>query len=66
MIKLLDIFKQDKNIFKDNIKDIAKVIKKNEFINGKSVKDFEKNFQNSANQNMLLVVIAEPMHYSLL
>ena len=44
MIKFLDIFNQDKNIFKDNIKDIAQVIKKNEFINGKSVKIFEKKF----------------------
>lgn len=44
MIKFLNIFKQDKNIFKDNIKDISRVIKKNEFINGKSVKVFEKNF----------------------
>ena len=44
MIKFLDIFKQDKNIFKDNINDIARVIRKNEFINGKSVNVFEKNF----------------------
>ncbi len=44
MIKFLNIFNQDKNIFNDNIKDIAQVIKKNEFINGKSVKVFEKNF----------------------
>ena len=46
MIKFLNIFKQDKNIFNDNIKDISQVIKKNEFINGKSVKIFEKNFSN--------------------
>ncbi len=44
MIKFLDIFKQDKNIFNDNIKDIVKIIKKSEFINGTSVKIFEKNF----------------------
>ena len=33
MIKFLNIFRQDKNIFNDNIKDIAEVIKKSEFIN---------------------------------
>ena len=44
MIKFLNIFRQDKNIFKDNINDIAEVIKKSEFINGKSVNVFEKNF----------------------
>tara|TARA_Y100001958_G_C21243531_1_gene572376 strand:- start:334 stop:1431 length:1098 start_codon:yes stop_codon:yes gene_type:complete len=44
MIKFLNIFKQDQNIFRDNIKDISRVIKKNEFINGKSVSIFEKNF----------------------
>ncbi len=44
MIKFLNIFRQDKNIFNDNIKDIAEVIKKSEFINGTSVKVFEKNF----------------------
>ena len=40
MIKFLNIFKQDKNIFKDNIKDITQIIKKSEFINGKYVKSF--------------------------
>ena len=44
MIKFLNIFRQDKNILKNNIKDIEKVIKKNDFINGKNVKVFEKNF----------------------
>ena len=43
MIKFLNIFKQDKNIFNDNIKDISQVIKKT-LINGKSVKIFEKIF----------------------
>ena len=44
MIKFLDIFKQDKNIFKDNIKDITQIIQNTDFINGKYVKIFEKNF----------------------
>ena len=44
MIKFLNIFRQDKNILKNNIKDIEKVIKKSDFINGKNVKVFEKNF----------------------
>ena len=49
MIKFLNIFKQDKNIFNENIRDIARVIKKNEFINGKSVKVFEQNFSKFCN-----------------
>tara|TARA_B100001057_G_scaffold106499_1_gene104141 strand:- start:1570 stop:2757 length:1188 start_codon:yes stop_codon:yes gene_type:complete len=49
MIKFLNIFNQDKNIFNDNIRDIEKVIKKNEFINGKSVTVFEKNFSKFCN-----------------
>ena len=49
MIKFFDIYKQDKNIFKDNIEDIAEIIKKNQFINGKSVEVFEKNFSNFCN-----------------
>ena len=43
MIKFLDIFKQDKNIFKDNIKDITQIIQNTDFINGKYVKIL-KNF----------------------
>ena len=49
MIKFLDIYRQDKKIFKENIKDIIQVIKKNEFINGKSVRVFEKNFSKFCN-----------------
>ena len=66
MIKFLNIFRQDKNIFNDNIKDIAEVIKKSEFINGTSVKVFEKNFLNSVKLNILLVAIVGPMLFFLL
>ena len=44
MIKFLDINRQDKNIFKDNLNDISKVIKRADFINGNNVKIFEKKF----------------------
>ena len=66
MIKFLNIFRQDKNIFNDNIKDIAEVIKKSEFINGTSVKVFEKIFLNSVKLNILLVAIVGPMLFFLL
>ena len=64
MIKFLDIFRQDKNIFKDNIKDITQIIKKHDFINGKYVV-FEKIFLNFVKQNMLSAVIVELMHFFL-
>ena len=65
MIKFLDIFKQDKNIFKDNIKDITQIIQNTDFINGKYVKILKKIFPNFVKQNMLLGVIVVLMHFFL-
>ena len=44
MIKFLDIYKQDKNLHKSIIKDINTLFKKGDFILGKEVFSFEKNF----------------------
>ena len=44
MIKFLDIYKQDKKIHKLLLNDIAKLFKQGDFILGKSVSRFEKNF----------------------
>ena len=44
MIKLLDLYKQDKSLHKNFFLKIKKIIKKSEFINGKATKIFEKNF----------------------
>ena len=44
MIKFFNIFRQDKVKFNKNIDDIKSVIKKTNFINGKQVLEFEKNF----------------------
>ena len=49
MIKFFDIYRQDKKIFKKNIRDITKIITHNSFINGEPVKTFEKNFSNFCN-----------------
>ena len=49
MIKFFDIYRQDKKIFKKNIRDITKIITNNSFINGEPVKKFEKNFSNFCN-----------------
>ena len=49
MIKFLDINRQDKNLLKSNVKDIIKVIKNNDFINGNNVKVFERNFSKFCN-----------------
>ncbi len=43
-MKFLDIYNQDKNIFKLFINDFKKTINKGDFILGKSVKTFEKKF----------------------
>ena len=45
MIKFFDIYKQDKNIHVQFLKEL-KFILKNDFILGNSVKNFEKNFLN--------------------
>ena len=44
MIKLLDLYNQDKSIHKNIFFKIKQTIKKNDFINGQSVKTFETNF----------------------
>ena len=44
MIKFFDIYKQDRVNYKKNIKEIQKIIKKTNFINGDEVKKFESNF----------------------
>ena len=44
MIKFLDLYKQDKNLHKSIIKDINKLFKKNDFILGREVINFENNF----------------------
>ena len=46
MIKFFDIKRQDKRIFKKNMSDIKRVLKKTNFINGDEVNKFEKNFAN--------------------
>ena len=49
MVKFLDIYQQDKVKFRKNIKDIKNIIKNTNFINGKNVFDFEKNFAKFCN-----------------
>ncbi len=49
MIKFLNIFKQDKYIRKSIIKDINKIINKNNFILGKEVFNFENSFAKFCN-----------------
>ena len=44
MINFLSIFRQDKKIFKRNIYDISRIIKKANFINGNEVMKFESKF----------------------
>ena len=44
MVKFFDIFKQDKDKFQNNISDFKNIIKNTNFINGKQVLEFEKNF----------------------
>ena len=44
MIKFLDIYRQDKKIHKLLLNDIANLFKQGDFILGKSVSRFEKNF----------------------
>ena len=46
MIKFLDIFKQDQKLHNSIIKDIKKLFKSGDFILGKEVLKFEKNFKN--------------------
>lgn len=49
MINFFNIFKQDKDKFNKNIKDIKNILKKTNFINGKEVFEFEKNFAKFCN-----------------
>ena len=44
MIKFLSIYRQDKKIVSKIVKDITRIIKKNNFINGKDVSKFESEF----------------------
>ena len=44
MVKFLDIYNQDKSLHKLIISDIKKSFRKSDFINGKAVSEFEKNF----------------------
>ena len=44
MIKFFDVYRQDKNLHKSIIKDINKLFKKNDFILGRAVINFENNF----------------------
>lgn len=49
MVKFFDIYEQDKVNFHKNISDIKDIIKNTNFINGKHVFDFEKNFAKFCN-----------------
>ena len=49
MVKFLDIFNQDKKIVNLIYSDIKKIIKKNNFILGEEVTNFEKNFAKYCN-----------------
>tara|TARA_Y100000591_G_scaffold259843_1_gene232217 strand:+ start:638 stop:1735 length:1098 start_codon:yes stop_codon:yes gene_type:complete len=49
MIKFLDVHKQDKKFLNSFIRDIKKLFKKNDFILGNKVKEFEKKFSNLCN-----------------
>ena len=49
MISFLNIYKQDKNIISEILKNIRSIIKKNNFILGKQVDNFEKAFAKYCN-----------------
>ncbi len=49
MVKFFDIYEQDKDKFHKNISDFKNIIKKTNFINGKQVFEFEKNFAKFCN-----------------
>ena len=49
MIRFFDIYEQDKIKFLRNFKDFKNIIKKTNFINGKQVHEFEKNFAKYCN-----------------
>lgn len=49
MINFFNIYKQDKSILQKNLNDLKKIIKKTNFINGKEVQEFEKNFAKFCN-----------------
>ena len=49
MVKFFDIYQQDKVKFHKNIKDIKNIIKNSNFVNGKQVFNFEKNFAKFCN-----------------
>ena len=49
MVKFFDIYEQDKVNFHKNISDFKNIVKKTNFINGKQVHEFEKNFAKFCN-----------------
>ena len=49
MVKFFDIYEQDKLKFRKNIEDIKNIIKNTNFINGKHVFNFERNFAKFCN-----------------
>jgi len=54
MIKFFDLYKQDQKIHKKILKDINKLFKKGDFILGKEVEKFEKNFANFCNSKFAI------------
>ena len=54
MIRFLDIYKQDKKLHKNILRKIHNLFNRGDFILGKEVKIFEKNFTNFVDQNMPL------------
>ena len=49
MIKFFDIYEQDKVKFHKNVNDFKNIVKNTNFINGKQVHEFEKNFARFCN-----------------
>ena len=49
MIKFFNIYEQDKEQFHKNLSDFKSIVKKTNFINGKTVNQFEKSFAKFCN-----------------
>ncbi len=56
MIKFLDLYKQDKKILPSFIKDLKILLKKNDYILGNKVSEFEKKFSNFCNSKYAIGV----------
>ena len=54
MIKFFDLYKQDQKIHKSILKDINKLFQKGDFILGKEVEKFERNFANFCNSKFAI------------